>query len=168
MSRARSPGAGSAVAAPTSPASTGAIWLGAGLVGAFVDGIVLHMLLEWHHMVSSVVPPTTLEAMHVNTRWDGVFHVLAWAFVALGVGLVWRGARAATSGGVPLPTTRYFVGSMMVGAGLFNTIEGIIDHLLLGIHHVREVPDPLPYDLGFLLVGGFGYLAVGFALRRAR
>jgi uncharacterized membrane protein len=149
------------------PASSGAVWIGVGLLGAFVDGILLHMLLEWHHMVSGWVPPTTLAAMHVNMRWDGAFHVFAWAATLLGIALVWRGARAASSGGAPLPTTRHFVGSLVLGAGLFNLVEGIIDHELLGIHHVRDVPQPLPYDLTFLLVAGVGFIAVGWGLRRA-
>jgi uncharacterized membrane protein len=27
---------------------------------------------------------------------------------------------------------------MLIGFGLFNLVEGIIDHHLLGIHHVNE------------------------------
>lgn len=37
------------------------VLLGVGL-GGFVDGILLHQILQWHHMVSNVVPPTTLWA----------------------------------------------------------------------------------------------------------
>jgi uncharacterized membrane protein len=27
---------------------------------------------------------------------------------------------------------------MLLGFGIFNTVEGIIDHHLIGIHHVNE------------------------------
>ena len=40
--------------------------------------------------------------------------------------------------------------------GIFNVVEGIINHYLLGIHHVRDdVPaeQKLLWDLGFLLWG---------------
>jgi uncharacterized membrane protein len=47
-------------------------------------------------------------------------------------------------------------GTMLIGFGLFNLVEGIIDHHLLGIHHVNEtVPQDqwIYWDLGFLLWG---------------
>ncbi|HVD54553.1 MAG TPA: DUF2243 domain-containing protein, partial [Propionibacteriaceae bacterium] len=50
--------------------------LGIGL-GAFVDGIVLHQLLRWHHLLSSR-PGTSLTA---NLIADGVFHAGAWLAV---------------------------------------------------------------------------------------
>ena len=145
-----------------SPTATAAgLLLGAGLV-AFVDGIVLHMLLEWHHMVSTPVPPTTLAAMHYNTYWDGVFHAGAWVVVVLGVALLWRAAREPHA----LPSTRVFLGHVLLGGGLFNLVEGVVDHHVLRLHHVREVGDPLAYDLAFLLVGGVLLAALGWALAR--
>ena len=35
--------------------------------------------------------------------------------------------------------------------GIFNLFEGIIDHQILGIHHVRE--ESLAWDVGFLAFG---------------
>ena len=69
-----------------------AILLGIGL-GGFLDGIVLHQLLQWHSMLSNRVPPTTLEAMHLNMFWDGVFHAATWLITVTGVMLLWRSAR---------------------------------------------------------------------------
>ena len=54
---------------------------------------------------------------------------------------------------------------MLVGWGLFNTLEGLIDHQLLNLHHVRPGPDELLYDVGFL-IWGVVMLAVGIALVR--
>lgn len=146
---------------PRSTAAAAGFLIGVGLV-AFFDGIVFHMLLRWHQIVSNRVPPTTLAAVHYNTHWDGVFHAGAWIAVALGVALLWRAARA----GGTLPSTRAFLGNVLLGAGAFNLLEGIVDHHVLRLHHVREVADPLVYDLAFLLVGGVLLAAVGWSLSR--
>jgi uncharacterized membrane protein len=58
---------------------------------------------------------------------------------------------------------------MLIGFGLFNLIEGIIDHHLLGIHHVNEtvLQDRWVYwDLGFLVWGAL-MLIGGWRLMRA-
>jgi uncharacterized membrane protein len=31
---------------------------------------------------------------------------------------------------------RVLVGAMLLGSGLFNFVEGMVDHQILGIHHV--------------------------------
>lgn len=53
----------------------GSVLLGLGLSG-FFDGIVIHQLLQWHHMVSTVYPPDTLENLRLNTLADGFFHAV--------------------------------------------------------------------------------------------
>jgi uncharacterized membrane protein len=47
---------------------TPALLLGLGL-GGFIDGIVLHQVLQWHHMLTSTAghPMTTLEGLEANT-----------------------------------------------------------------------------------------------------
>src|ERR1044071_2641041 len=89
--------------------------LGTGL-GGFVDGIVLHQILQWHNMLSSVRPPADLVAMKYNMFWDGLFHAFTWVMVSLGVARLWLAARRAD---VPW-STRTFVGSLIGGWGLFN------------------------------------------------
>jgi uncharacterized membrane protein len=42
---------------------------------------------------------------------------------------------------------------LLLGAGLFDFIEGIIDHQILGIHHVKPGPNELAWDIGFLALG---------------
>jgi uncharacterized membrane protein len=42
--------------------------LGVGLGGLF-DGVVLHQILQWHHMLSSWYPANTLENLRLNTLW---------------------------------------------------------------------------------------------------
>ena len=140
-----------------------AILLGLGL-GGFFDGIVLHQILQWHHMVSTPTPPNTLENLELNTLGDGIFHAATWLLTLTGVLVLTtsNGARHQEEGG------RTLIGGMLVGWGSFNVVEGLVDHHLLGLHHVRPGPDELVYDVGFLIWGGI-MLLVGVALiRRAR
>jgi uncharacterized membrane protein len=60
---------------------------------------------------------------------------------------------------------RTLIGGALVGWGLFNVVEGVVDHHLLRLHHVRPGPDQLAYDLGFLAWGAL-MLVVGVVLVR--
>ena len=138
------------------------IVLGVGL-GAFVDGIVLHQLLGWHHMISAVEPPTTLDALERNTVADGLFHAAAWVATLAGVVLLWRAAgmarRRAPAG--------LLAGGLLVGFAAFNLVEGTVNHLLLGVHHVREGADAFAYYAGFLLGSALVFVLGSWLLRRA-
>jgi uncharacterized membrane protein len=134
------------------------VLLGVGL-GGFLDGIVLHQILQWHNMLSSWIVPVDLVSMKVNMLWDGLFHAATWISTAAGVALLWRAARRPD---VPW-SGRAFVGSLLLGWGLFNFIEGIIDHQILGLHHVHPGDGQLAWDLGFLALG-LALAAAGWAL----
>ncbi len=138
-----------------------AILLGLGL-GGFFDGIVLHQILQWHHMVSTPTPPNTLANLELNTLGDGVFHAATWVLTVTGVFTLMAsdGARHDDGGGSTL------MGGMLVGWGLFNTVEGVIDHHIIGLHHVRPGPNESLYDVGFL-VWGLIMLAIGAWLIRS-
>ena len=65
------------------------------------------------------------------------------------------------------PPWRAHVGMLLAGWGVFNLVEGLIDHQLLGIHHVRDdLGAPLGWDLAFLAFGVV-LVAVGMALARS-
>jgi len=137
-----------------------ALLLGIGL-GGFFDGIVLHQILQWHHLVSTPRPPDTLDELELNTLADGLFHAAAWVVTVTGVFVLMAsdGARHQPGGG------RVLVGGMVAGWGLFNVVEGVIDHHLLQLHHVRPGPDQALYDIAFLAWGA-AMLVVGVALLR--
>jgi uncharacterized membrane protein len=141
--------------------------LGVGL-GGFVDGILLHQILQWHNMLSSRVPPTDLVALKYNMVWDGLFHAFTWLTTVLGVGLLWRAGMRPESPGA----TRLLTGGLLLGWGTFNFVEGLIDHQILSLHHVHPGVGQTAWDLGFL-ASGVALAAVGAALivsgdRRAR
>ncbi|MEV8439572.1 DUF2243 domain-containing protein [Actinosynnema sp. NPDC051121] len=125
--------------------SRAALVLGLG-VGGFVDGIVAHQLLGWHHVLSGWYPHDP----DLNMRADGVFHLVCLLLVLAGVRML---NRAGTLPG------RVLWGGVVAGWGLFTLVEGVLDHLVLGIHHVRGGPHELAYDLGFLALGAVLVLA---------
>lgn len=144
------------------PIIAAGLLLGTGL-GGFVDGIVIHQILQWHNMLSSVRPPTNLVDMKVNMVWDGLFHALTWTVTVVGLTLLFRAGRRAD---VPW-SGRTLVGSLIGGWGLFNFVEGIIDHQLLGIHHVHPGAGELAWDIGFRVFGALQMVAAYVVVRGA-
>jgi uncharacterized membrane protein len=124
--------------------------LGVGL-GAFVDGIVLHQLLLWHHLLSSR-PGFSLSA---NLITDGVFHAGAWLAVLVGVLWLLRRSRRSDVNG----RWTALVAAMVAGWGMFNVVEGLLNHYIFNLHHVRPGPNQATYDIAFLIFGAL--LAVG-------
>jgi len=145
------------------PVSAG-IFFGLGL-GGFFDGIVLHQILQWHHMLTSAgYPADNLANLEFNVFWDGVFHASTYVFVAIGLAILWQAARKqhVRWSGKLLP------GSILMGFGIFNLVEGVINHHWLELHHVNEtVPRAqwIYWDAGFLVWGAL-MLAGGWLLMR--
>lgn len=134
------------------------IILGIGL-GGFVDGILLHQLLQWHHMLTSTdtdnigvdyYPADTVHGLEINTVWDGLFHTFTWLAVLIGLGLLY--SRVTHSRG-RVWASRVLWGWILVGWGVFNLVEGIVDHHILGIHHVRSGEYQTWWDIAFLVFG---------------
>lgn len=133
------------------PVSAGVLF-GLGL-GGFFDGIVLHQILQWHHMATSAgYPADSVENLRLNTLLDGLFHAATYLFVVAGLYMLWRTAHRTHlwwSG-------KLLAGTILMGFGAFNLVEGVIDHHILGIHHVNEtVPRDqwIYWDIGFLVWG---------------
>jgi uncharacterized membrane protein len=124
---------------------------------------VLHQILQWHHMLTSEGshPATTVAGLEANTLADGLFHAATWLAVVAGIWTLWR----ATRGGATWTFGR-LLGLMLAGWGAFNLVEGLVDHHLLGLHHVRSGPHETAYDLAFLALGT-GLIVAGLALARA-
>jgi uncharacterized membrane protein len=131
--------------------------------GGFVDGIVLHQILQWHHMVSHEESMKTVAGLEVNTLADGLFHVATW-FLVLGGSITaitaWQQGRLA-------PNWRFHFGLVIAGWGIFDVVEGLVDHQILGVHHVRDdLGGPLSWDLGFLAFGALLVVGGGLTLQR--
>lgn len=140
--------------------SAGAMLLGAGM-GAFLDGIVLHQVLQWHAMVSEPYPPTDLVASKLNMFWDGVFHAASWVTVIAAVAILTHELPKYSTGMVGWVVA----GGALVGWGLFNVVEGLIDHSVMRLHHVHPGMHETAWDVSFLAFG-VSLIAGGIALSR--
>jgi len=141
------------------------IVLGMGF-GGLADGIVLHQILGWHHLVCRTVDcqPASIEQLQVENRQDGFFHLALWLVLLIGTAMLFRAARHAG----PAWLGRILLGSMLAGCGLFNFVEGIVNHQILGIHHVLPGdPHSLLFDMLYL-ANGILFLMAGTWLIRSR
>ncbi|HKG06412.1 MAG TPA: DUF2243 domain-containing protein [Pedobacter sp.] len=130
------------------PLKTAGTVLGIGL-GGFADGIVLHQLLQWHEMLSAKIPATDYIGKSVNMFWDGIFHLFCLLVVLIGVGMLWRALTLSSA----LKSGRILIGSMFCGWAIFNLIEGMLNHQLLGLHNVMEyAADHQPANYTYLSV----------------
>jgi len=137
---------------------------GVGLSG-FFDGILLHQVLQWHHLLS-LVPGEALRDIRNQILADGLFHVLMYAVTATGLAMLWRARRQLTGGEAGW---RAILGGFLLGFGIWNLIDVGFFHWILGIHRIRvNVPNPMAYDLGWLAVLGLLPLAAGWLILRKR
>ena len=153
------------------PLLAAGLLLGVGL-GGFVDGILFHQVLQWHNMLSAKYPLTGDPAadatllrrnVEVNMFWDGLFHAFTWTATLAGVVALFAAGRRRD---VPW-SGRTLAGAMLLGWGLFNMVEGVIDHHLLHVHHVREDLGVSGWDYGFLASGLVLGVVGGLLLRNS-
>ena len=138
--------------------------MGLGL-GGLLDGVVLHQIFQWHHMLTGTgdQPADTVAGLEANTLADGFFHLATWVLITAAMVLTVR----AWQRGELAPPWRAHLGALLAGWGSFNVVEGLIDHQLLGVHHVRDdLGAPLGWDLAFIALG-VALLAAGVALARS-
>jgi uncharacterized membrane protein len=141
------------------------IVLGLG-IGGFFDGIVLHQILGWHHMVCTTphCRPLSIAQLEQQNTLDGFFHLTCWILCVVGLVLLSgtiRNQGAMWSG-------KALAGAILIGCGLFNFVEGIIDHQILGLHHLLpDDPHQFLYDMMFLASGVVLFL-IGWSMRGQR
>ena len=140
------------------------VFFGLGL-GGFFDGIVLHQNLPSHTVLSSAgFPADTVAGLRWNTLFDGLFHAATYIFVIIGLILLWRSSRRRHLRW----SNRLLIGSVLMGFGIFNLVEGTVNHHILGLHHVNETVPRAQWplrDAGFLIWGA-AMILVGWLLRR--
>ena len=136
--------------------------IGVGLSG-FFDGILLHQVLQWHHLLS-LVPGKAFRDIGTQILADGMFHVLMYLIAASGLWLLWRRRAALAEGGADW---RVVAAGGLLGFGAWNVIDVGFFHWILGIHRIRvNVPDPMIYDLSWLAGLGLVPLVLSWLLLR--
>ncbi len=139
--------------------------LGAGF-GGLADGIVLHSILGWHHMIcySLDCQPASVAQLQQENTQDGYFLLVVWLMVLAGTALLFRAARAAGSAA----SGRVLLGAMLAGCGAFNFLEGLVNHQILGLHHVVPgSPHQLFFDMLYLANGVLFFFVGGWLIRSA-
>jgi len=132
-------------------------------LGGFADGIFLHQVFQWHHMFSSVYPVDTVPGLQMNTLGDGFFHTVTWLAVITGLGVLYsRVTRARRE----VWKSSVLWAWILCGWGWFNLLEGVVDHEILGIHHVHYGPHQFTYDMSFL-ASGVIFIIVGWMVARS-
>lgn len=126
-------------------------------MGGFFDGILLHQILQWHHLLSLVRAPV-LQDLRMQILADGLFHALMYLVAAAGLGLLWR-ARNDLSG---RNAGRWLGAMVLFGFGVWNIADAVLFHWVLRIHRIRiDAVDPLFWDLLWFAVFGIGALIGG-------
>lgn len=125
------------------------LFFGIGLM-AFVDEVIFHQVLQWHHFYDLSTPRIGIIA-------DGFLNSFAW-FAAIGGLFMFADFRRRNT-----VWMRRWIASILIGAGTFQLFDGIIDHKVLRTHQVRYNVDLLPYDLAWNIFGAILLLA-GIAL----
>lgn len=148
------------VEAPSSVAEialrTPGMMLGVAL-GGFFDGILLHQILQWHHLLSDA-DWARGGGLALQLLADGAFHGLMYV-LALGA-LVWLWARRSAFIGPR--SGAFLVAWLWIGFGAWHVADALLSHWLLGIHRVRSnVSNPLIWDLAWLAVFGVTPMLLG-------
>jgi uncharacterized membrane protein len=124
-------------------------------VAAFIDELVFHQLLHWHHFYDKSTPSWGLIS-------DGMFHALS-TFCLVGglflfADLRRRGAWRST----------WESAGFCFGLGGFQLYDGTFQHKWWRFHQIRYHVDILPYDLVWNVIAAVVILLGVFLYLRAR
>ncbi|MNK10612.1 hypothetical protein D3C87_286390 [compost metagenome] len=132
-------------------------------MGGFFDGILLHQILQWHHLLSGV-QTAALGSLAAQVAADGVFHAIMYVIAAVGLIELFR-ARPAMAA----PAARPRWGLFWIGFGVWHIVDALLSHWITGIHRVKMDSDiPLAWDIGWVLVFGLVPLLYGWRTRNGR
>lgn len=141
----------------------GGFLLGISLGGLF-DGILLHQVLQWHHLLS-LVESQPVQDLRTQILADGLFHLLMYVIACVGLWLLWSG-RSADASAPPLR----LIAITVLGFGIWQFLDVVVFHWIARIHRIRlDVDNPLAWDIGWLIVFGLPAVIAGcWLLARAR
>lgn len=125
------------------------ILFGVGLI-AFIDETVFHQLLRWHHFYDK-------STTDIGLISDGIFHAFSWFATIAGLFLF---ADLRRRNGLIF---QRWLGGVLLGIGVFQLYDGIIQHKWMRIHQIRYVDNVIVYDIVWN-VGALIILFIGLFL----
>lgn len=133
-------------------------------LGGFFDGILLHQVLQWHHLLTAVERPP-FQDIRVQILADGLFHVLMYFIALAGLWMLWRARREFAA----FAADRLLLANTFVGFGVWHILDGILSHWILGIHRIRmDAENLLFWDLLWFFVFGIAFTIIGWMMRKGR
>jgi uncharacterized membrane protein len=130
-------------------------------MGGFFDGILLHQILQWHHLLSAV-DGAAFRDLRVQVLADGLFHAAHYVLAIAGLWLLWRSRQEFGAPGAD----RWLLACFLVGFGAWHVVDGVLSHWTLGLHRIRmDSGKPLLWDLVFF-VPGVVLVVAGWLMRR--
>jgi uncharacterized membrane protein len=105
--------------------------VGIGVVG-FIDETVFHQLLQWHAFYWAT-------SQHGRVLSDGLFHAFSTALLIWGAVRLWRDRESWTQ-----VRSREIAAAALIGGGLFNFYDGVVQHVIFHLHLVNEKVCPHP------------------------
>jgi uncharacterized membrane protein len=132
-------------------------------LGGFFDGILLHQVLQWHHLLSGV--EQARQDIKVLILADGLFHLFMYVIAGCGLWLLWRSRKHFALAG----NDRALFADVLLGFGTWHVVDAILSHWVLGIHRIRmDVDNPLLWDLLWLALFGIVPIMLGWLFKRAQ
>ncbi|UQU62556.1 DUF2243 domain-containing protein [Couchioplanes caeruleus] len=142
------------MSAPSGRNVLSGVLLGLG-VAAFVDEVVFHQLLHWHHFYDKSTPAIGLIS-------DGLFHAFSW-FATIAALFLFADLRRRGSFNRPL-----WWGGLLLGTGGFQLYDGTLQHKAMRLHQIRYDVDLAPYDWTWNIIAVLLIVAGTVLLVRAR
>jgi uncharacterized membrane protein len=129
-------------------------------LGGFFDGILLHQILQWHHLLSKV---SAVQDMRGQILADGLFHALMYFIAAVALFKLWRRRSYFAEHGAD----RVLWGNFLLGFGVWHIVDSVFSHWVTGIHRIRmDSPNPLMWDLIWFFAFGVLPAVLGWLVLR--
>lgn len=130
-------------------------------LGGFLDGILLHQVLQWHSLLSGLDDPT-YQDLRFRMLADGLFHAAMYGIGLIGLGMLLMARRELAAEG----SGRATVAALLMGFGCWHLLDAVPNHWVLGLHHIREdSPNWLAWDMAFFALG-MAFVAAGLWVSR--
>lgn len=130
-------------------------------IGGFFDGILLHQVLQWHHLLSGL-EGGRFDDLRFQILADGAFHVLMYMVGLTGLYLLWRSRREFANG----YADRTLLAQVLIGFGAWHIVDGILSHWILRIHWIKMDSDtPLVWDIFWFAFFGVAFVIWGLILK---